>query len=347
MIDAGLHLRKPRVAIMGEFSAGKSTLSNLLLGRRALPEKVTATRLPPVWLSAGDAAPYRITLSGEAKPVALDRLEEVPLEDTLYVKLAFDAEILDQCDLIDFPGISDPNMASEVWERMLGQVDAILWCTHATQAWRQSEAAVWEMVPEAVRQNSLLLITRFDKLTTDSDKMRVVGRLARETSGLFAAICPISLTRAIAAEDSEQWQASGAEAFSDALSDVVARATAVTADHPAAPVMERVAAPAPGPAPEPIVAIAPEPAPAPLVLDRPVAPARPYLLTQTVAPAETAEPAPRHVVPRRVRPSGVPQPPRPDRGEGQPLLRAVPSDTAEGEKPAHGGAAGRLRVLFS
>jgi len=36
--------RRPRIALMGEFSAGKSTLSNLLLGARPLPEKVTHFR---------------------------------------------------------------------------------------------------------------------------------------------------------------------------------------------------------------------------------------------------------------------------------------------------------------
>ena len=46
--------RRPRVCLMGEFSAGKSTLSNLLLGAEALPVNVTATQLPPVWISEGD-----------------------------------------------------------------------------------------------------------------------------------------------------------------------------------------------------------------------------------------------------------------------------------------------------
>ena len=39
-------VRRPRVALMGEFSAGKSTLSNLLIGKSALPVNVTATQLP-------------------------------------------------------------------------------------------------------------------------------------------------------------------------------------------------------------------------------------------------------------------------------------------------------------
>ena len=48
-------LRKPRIALMGEFSAGKSTLANMLVGAQHLPVQVTATQLPPVWISQGNA----------------------------------------------------------------------------------------------------------------------------------------------------------------------------------------------------------------------------------------------------------------------------------------------------
>ncbi len=216
--DTGAGTRKPRLAIMGEFSAGKSTLSNLLLGARPLPEKVTATRLPPVWITDGDEAPYRITLDGDREDISLADIQDVPVEETRVVRLSLHAEILQYCDLIDFPGISDPNMDSVVWERVLEEMDMVLWCTHATQAWRQSEAAVWEAVPAAVRARSLLLITRFDKLTTDRDRARVLHRVTSETEGLFRAVFPISMTQAIAATgDAEAWEASGAAAFADHL----------------------------------------------------------------------------------------------------------------------------------
>lgn len=214
--------RKPRVALMGEFSAGKSTLSNLLMGARPLPEKVTATRLSPVWISYGTDAPYRVDVSGETEPVSIEQLEGIPVDETRVIRLFMECDILQVCDLIDFPGISDPNMASTVWERMLSEVDAVIWCTHATQAWRQSEAAVWETMPKAVQENSILLITRYDKLTTDRDRLRVLKRVKRETAGQFGAVFPVSLLKAIqAGDDYDLWDASGAGPFTQHLVDTI------------------------------------------------------------------------------------------------------------------------------
>jgi hypothetical protein len=123
-------------------------------------------------------------------------------------------DILEICDLIDMPGISDPNMGSEVWERVIGEADHVIWCTHATQAWRQSEAAVWETVPEQLRQRSLLLLTRFDKIVSAPDRDRVLARVRRETRGQFADMFPISLTEATGADaDRALWDRSGAEPF--------------------------------------------------------------------------------------------------------------------------------------
>ena len=223
--------RKPRIALMGEFSAGKSTLSNLLLGSRPLPEKVTATRLSPVWMASGTQPPYRIDVDGTEELVSIDHLEEIPVEETRVIRLFFESDILDVCDLIDFPGISDPNMSTDVVERMLEEIDAVLWCTHATQAWRQSEQAVWDQMPDAVKQRSILLITRFDKLTNERDRGRVLKRVLHETKGQFGGTFPISLLQALrAGDDYEKWDASGAGAFSDHLIEMIQELTLAVAD---------------------------------------------------------------------------------------------------------------------
>lgn len=219
--------RKPRLALMGEFSAGKSTLTNLLLSGTPLPVKVTATRLPPVWISWGEPGALREDLQGKVFPVDAANLESVPLEETRLIRLTLEEDILQFCDLIDMPGISDPNMASEVWERVIGEADHIIWCSHATQAWRQSEAAVWDCVPEDLHDKSLLLLTRFDKIVSQSDRDRVLARVRRETRGLFADFFPVSLTEAMqAGDDRAKWDSSGAGAFVERLVDLLVNPSA-------------------------------------------------------------------------------------------------------------------------
>lgn len=214
--------RRPRVGLMGEFSAGKSTLSNLLVGGDALPVQVTATQLPPVWISAGAGQPFLVDTSDERTNIDIENLSGIDVEETKYLRLFRDAELLELCDLVDMPGISDPNMSSDVWERVLPYIDIVIWCTHATQAWRQSEAAVWSTVKDTLKQRSILLLTRMDKIVNDRDRERVITRVEKEAKGEFAGIFPVSLLEAIeAGDDRAKWNSSGAEAFTNHLVDAL------------------------------------------------------------------------------------------------------------------------------
>lgn len=215
--------RKPRVALMGEFSAGKSTLANMLVGVRHLPVQVTATQLPPVWISQGKAPPYRVDLEGKTIPVSLARLEDVPINETSYIRIFENSDILEQCDIIDMPGISDPNMPVAAWQRVLPLADGVIWCSHATQAWRQSESAIWATMTPELQRRSLLLLTRIDKILAERDRDRIAKRVGKETFGQFFGPClPISLTQAIAAkDDAEAQKAAGATAFYAALTQIL------------------------------------------------------------------------------------------------------------------------------
>jgi len=242
---------KPRLALMGEFSAGKSTLSNLLLEGTPLPTRVTATRLPPVWISYGAPGAVQVAHDGRESEFSPDDIDDVDLDHTRLIRLQMEADFLQICDLIDMPGISDPNMDAEVWQSVFGEVDSVVWCTHATQAWRQSEAATWDEIRDLTNGDNLLLVSQIDKLASERDRARVLARIERETRGLFKGIYPVSLLDALqAGEDGEKWNASGASDFIDKLVEFLvnpawlrpAEASGTPDGEPAAEVGEEIAA---------------------------------------------------------------------------------------------------------
>lgn len=216
--------RRPRIALMGEFSAGKSTLANLMIGAEPVPMQVVATQLPPVWISHGSAPAFYVDLDGNEIPCDLENLAEVDAENTAYIRLFCQQDFLHLCDIIDMPGISDPNMDAAVWERIMPLADGVIWCSAATQAWRQSEAAVWDGMDPDTQANSILLLTRSDMLTTDRDRAKVLRRVVSETEGLFSRVLAISLLQARAnEEDSDAWIESGAQPFVDAFLEIIER----------------------------------------------------------------------------------------------------------------------------
>jgi len=215
--------RKPVFALMGEFSAGKSTLMNFLLRKQALPTQVTATQLPPVWFSWGNKPAYVMGHDGATRTIDLDQLDQVGVNDAQFIRIYLQADILEAVDLIDTPGISDPKIQSDVWRRAVGQANGVLWCTHSTQAWRETERATWVSLPERLHHNSLLLVTRADALDL-KDRQKVLRRVNREAGHLFNRTILFSARDAIIARDktgdAELWSRSGGGKMIDSFLEI-------------------------------------------------------------------------------------------------------------------------------
>jgi hypothetical protein len=217
--------RKPRVALMGEFSAGKSTLLNFLIEENVIPTRATATEVPPVWFSHGGGDTFWVDAEGDSHPIRNDQIGEVPMS-ARYVRVFSKAEILEHCDIVDTPGISDPNLAVESWRFAAGVANMVLWCSSATQAWRETERSAWLSLPERLRKHSLLIVTRADKLVAEGDRDKVQRRLARETAELFRDRVFMATPDAVKAkaqlaggETSPLWETSGAAALLDRLAE--------------------------------------------------------------------------------------------------------------------------------
>ena len=225
--------RKPRVVLMGEFSAGKSTLANLLLNETFSPVQVTATQMPPIWYAQGDAPAIRIAVDGTEEPLDSAPPDLVSVRSTRAIRKFVQADILEACDIIDMPGSSDPHITDDIWQRMLPLADAVIWCTPATQDWRQSEAALWEEAPGRLFPCSLLLVTRIDKVLSAGDRRRVLSRVEREAGPLFREVIPVSLIEAQQADgDPDALRSSGLEAVLAGLEKIIGDLEPVLAGKP-------------------------------------------------------------------------------------------------------------------
>ena len=178
--------RRPRLLVAGEFSAGKTKLINGLLGEKVLPSNVISTAVPPVWLIPGGGPRLAVDLEGETREI--DHPADTVVTETKFCLVPHSASILSTVEIIDTPGSSDPNIPSECWERMVNYADAVIWCTNAAQAWRQSEKAVWEEMPACLRAKATLVITHADRMPDQRTADRVLRRVRREAGEYFATI---------------------------------------------------------------------------------------------------------------------------------------------------------------
>lgn len=216
-------MTRPRIALLGEFSAGKSTLVNVLMKGAHSPVRVTATQLPPIWYTLGSGPSIRIDRDGEESELPGGDLSAAPLGDTRAIRVELEADILHSCDLLDMPGSSDPNMTPDIWDALLPQAQGVIWCTPSTQAWRQSEAAIWEEVPEELHARALLLLTRFDKIRMAEDRKRLLARVRKETRDYFRSVHPVALLQALEGQnDPKVFAESGMDDVLNALLDMIA-----------------------------------------------------------------------------------------------------------------------------
>ncbi|MDO6590356.1 dynamin family protein [Yoonia sp. 1_MG-2023] len=216
---------------MGEYSVGKSSLLNLLLGVQLLPARVTATRLPTVWITHGETRKVEVLdYDGTFSSIPDPDADLANLSDNLVIRCTLPSEILRNTDIIDTPGISDPNLADDIVELITPHVDFVVWCTSASQAWRQTETAAWNSVSYELQDNSLLAITRIDLLGAKKDVNRVVTRCQRDAGKSFYAIIPISTKTAKTGTD-EGWQDSGAAALVSAIEARVAASLSYRAER--------------------------------------------------------------------------------------------------------------------
>jgi hypothetical protein len=213
-----LRLKRPlRVAVLGEINSGKSSLSNLLAGIESLPTAVVSnTRIPTLLYYARAPEIWAADESGKRERVRSDR--RMPQQSMFRIEVGLPSLRLRAMQILDLPGLSDPRSGASTVDLTLHHVDAALWCTMSTQAWKESERTAWNVLPARLHGRGLLVSTHRDLLQDPSDRRKLLARLRHEAGTSFRSIVLLSTLEALAVMGTGRegvagtaWIASGAE----------------------------------------------------------------------------------------------------------------------------------------
>ena len=176
---------------------GQSSLANLLAGVESLPTAVISnTRIPTLLYYAHEPEISAVDESGSESGCAPTARSGRSRYFGLRSGCRRDG--CRRCRFLDLPGLADPRTRAPVIDLSVHEIDAILWCTVSTQAWKESERSAWSLLPARLRARGLLVSTDSDLLHGARDAEKLLGRLRSEAGSWFRDITLMSSVQALA-----------------------------------------------------------------------------------------------------------------------------------------------------
>ncbi len=192
-----------KVAITGQFSSGKSTFLNALLSRNILPTGITPVTSKVNYIRYGEE--LRIRVHYKDGRDAYESIEQIArftdqrgeVEDIDYLTLYAPLEMLREITFVDTPGLnSQDNRDTTTTQKVLGEVDGIIWLSLIDNAGKMSEAQTLEKYLDQYQNKSLCVLNQKDKFPPEQ-VAQSVAYVKQSFAQFFSEVVPISAKQAL------------------------------------------------------------------------------------------------------------------------------------------------------
>ena len=224
-----------KIAIIGQFSSGKSSFLNALLGAEILPSGVIPVTAKVCEIAYGEKIDFSQNLSQTSlqtiaqqtqnlsqnppqnllqnllievhykdfsiglKPLSyLHQIDSIENATISHFKLLAPLDLLKNITFLDTPGFNSQNQIdTDTTNAILEEVDGIIWLSLIDNVGKQSEKDILESHIKKYAAKSLCILNQKDRLKNDSEIATSLAYSKSAFSGFFADIIPISAKEAI------------------------------------------------------------------------------------------------------------------------------------------------------
>ncbi|MBL0708225.1 MAG: dynamin family protein [Sulfurimonas sp.] len=192
-----------KVAITGQFSSGKSTFLNALLSKNILPTGITPVTSKVNYIRYGDELKIRIRYKdGRDEYQSVENIanftdQREVVQEIEYLTLYVPLELLKDIVFVDTPGLNSQAITdTTTTQRVLKEVDGIIWLSLIDNAGKLSEAKVLEQYLNEYQGKSLCVLNQKDKFEPQQVKQSL-EYVKKSFAEYFSDVIPISAKQAL------------------------------------------------------------------------------------------------------------------------------------------------------
>ncbi|WP_394994520.1 dynamin family protein [uncultured Helicobacter sp.] len=194
-----------KVAVIGQFSSGKSTFLNALLGEEILPSGIIPLTSKVCEIGYGENLHLEIFYKDGTHSFApldfLERADPLINAQISHYKLFAPLPLLQEITFLDTPGFNSQNQEdTEVSNAILQEVDGIIWVSLIDNVGKNSEREILYNHIRHYRAKSLCVLNQKDRLKNAAEIETSLNYAREAFSGIFEEIIAISAKNALSAK---------------------------------------------------------------------------------------------------------------------------------------------------